>query len=162
MASTVKVGAKLPVALQLPDGASDKFVRAWVYGPAGSILSGPVGLIHANAGLYLTNNLTMPDQEFVAVQYRVYNDQGAVQLSIEYGDAMDVFVKGDTIQSDLTGLATSAQVADLKEELLSTLARKHNQVKVAVSALTPTDELEFQVWLNTDGSPVTSSPEATP
>ena len=155
MAASIKVGAKLPVALQLPDGAPNKFVRAWTYSPSGGVLSGPVGLLHAGAGLYLTSDMTMPNQDFVAVQYRVYNDQGASQLSIEYGDALDVFVKSDAAQD------VSTQITELKEELLLTLARKHNQVKVAVSALTPTDELEFQVWLNTDGSPVTSPQEAS-
>lgn len=152
MAAYVRVGETVPTGLQLADGAPNKYVRAWVYGSDGSLLQGPVSLSHIAAGLYLTQSVTMPDEPFLAVQYRVYDDEDFSVLSIDHGDSLDMVMRAQDV--DLSAIATTAQLTEAKEELLSTLAHKHNQVKVAVSGLSATDELEFQVWLNTDGAPV--------
>ena len=149
MAASVRVGDKLPVALQLPDGAPNKFVRAWTYGSNGELVSGPTPLNHIAAGLYVTNTLTMPNSEFVAIQYRVYEDAAYTTLSSDYGDAVDTVSR-----TNLSGIVTTTNLEDAKNEIMSSVGGSSNQVKVAVSALTATDDLEFQTWLNRNGAPV--------
>lgn len=157
--TSVRVGAKLPVALQLPDGATDKYVRAWAYGADGTLVQGPVNLGHVATGLYLTREVSMPDQEFVAVQYRVYEDSAYQSLSVDHGETLDVISREEV--TDLGAVASSEQLYEVRDELLQTLAHKQNQVKVTVSALSSTDELEFQVWLNRDGAPVETPSSAS-
>lgn len=273
MAAYVKVGEKVPTALQLADGAPNKYVRAWVYGAAGNLVQGPLALTHVADGLYITQAVTMPNEPFLAVKYRVYDDPAFTTLSIDHSDSLDMAMRaqdlaaatsslstqissataainaqildsaaslntqvlntednlstqitalgsqvttsagststqitnlGSTLQSQIststTSLGTqitnlgstlgsqitastsstgaqlssgfsdvesqitaaknalSTQITGVKEELLDTLSHKQSRVKLAVSALVPTDELEFQVWLNLDGQPV---PDAT-
>ena len=159
--ASAKVGAKLPVALQLPDSAPNKFVLAYTYNPQGALIYGPTVLSHVASGLYLTNSLTMPDQDFVAIQYKVFSDDEYSVISPDHGDCADLITKETPTEIDLSPLATAAQLLNVKQELLETLAHKQQQVKVAVSGLNPSNELEFQTWLNLDGYPVEQPSSAT-
>lgn len=101
-----KVGQKIPIALQLFDGATGKFVRAWARRPDGTQLSGsPFSLSHVAAGLYEYDSATMPDAEWLTVQYRVFDDSGFSTQSADHSDALDTFIRSAPVENggEVTG-----------------------------------------------------------
>lgn len=106
----LRVGQKIPLALQLFDGATDRHVRAWVRKPDGTQLSGsPYTLSHVASGLYENDNATMPDSDWVTAQYRVFDDSGFTSPSEDHADALDTFTRSTSIEngSEVAGFIDS-------------------------------------------------------
>lgn len=103
----LRVGQTVPIALQLFDGATNKYVKATVTKADGTAISGsPFSVPHETGGLYKLNSQVMPSTEFLTVQYKVYDDAGFTTPSTDHGDALDVFSKAEDFadQSQLSGL----------------------------------------------------------
>lgn len=91
----VQVGDPIDLSLQLFSGATDKFVRAWLYGLDDAVLNGgdPIVLAHVARGLYTDSSFLMPDTRVVKAQYEVYQDEDFTIPSDVDGPAMDFFKK---------------------------------------------------------------------
>jgi len=73
----LKKGQTIPLAFQLHDGDTSKYVRAVVRDSTDTPISGsPFSLPHESAGLYTSNMGVMPDSPFITVQYQAFNDAG--------------------------------------------------------------------------------------
>ena len=102
------VGQPIPMSLQLSDPDTTRYVRAFVYNPAGTVL-GQVDLVSRGSGLYSQASFAMPNHTFVVVQYRVYADDQYSVLDPNYGLAAETFLRletGDTtieVIGELTG-----------------------------------------------------------
>jgi len=81
-----KPGSKIPIQLQLADGATNQFPSAVVKNSLGVALAGsPFALTHSASGLYLPASYpAMPVDDFVSVQYFVYSDAGRTILNPAY------------------------------------------------------------------------------
>lgn len=87
-----KLGESLRLNLQLFDGATNKFVRAWCLNDDGVLLSGtPLSLTHQGYGLYANKTISMPNTKQVKTVYRVYNDATFLSPSAIHSDAIDIF-----------------------------------------------------------------------
>ncbi len=87
-----KLGDPVRLNLQLFDGATDKFVRAWVLDDSGALLPGtPVALSHQGYGLYANKSIAMPSTPQLKAVYRVYLDADFAEPSPIHSDAIDVF-----------------------------------------------------------------------
>lgn len=102
----VTAGDKIPLSVQLFDGATNKFIRARLYDKAGLELAGsPVALVHTAGGLYQDDSYTMPAYAVLA-QYKIYDDSGFTTPSSLHSDAMEIFdigsaTTGGSISNDL-------------------------------------------------------------
>jgi len=91
MSIQVAVGSAVPLTLQLPDGATDKYVQAVVRDPAGDELDdSPVNLAHVGEGLYTDDSVSMTSDNFVTVTYLVYSDAGYTTLDDDYSHGFDI------------------------------------------------------------------------
>lgn len=96
------VGSTIPIAIQLIDNATDKYIRAHVRDNDDNEISGsPVNLTHISNGLYTNYDLIFPEVPFVTVQYIVYDDSGYTIISESEGSGLDAFMK--SIQSSSSG-----------------------------------------------------------
>lgn len=71
------IGEKIPLTLQLFDGATDKYARAIIRNSAGVALDeSPVDLNHVGDGLYVDTaiTITMPASIFITITYITYDD----------------------------------------------------------------------------------------
>lgn len=90
----VKVGDPIQLNLQLEDGATDKYPRAYLRNQFGSPLAGsPVDLTHTGDGLYQNDSVQMPDTQEVTATFKVFDDAGHTILSPIYSIELDVFTK---------------------------------------------------------------------
>jgi hypothetical protein len=104
------VGAAIQLNLQLFDGATDKYVRAYLKDASGNNLAAsPVNLAHVGNGLYSDDSVLMPDTAQVTATYRVFTDSGYSSASADHSDALDVFEK--------TTEATATATVNLDQEL---------------------------------------------
>lgn len=88
------VGAAIQLNLQLFDGATDKYARAYLKDADGVDLpESPVDLTHAGNGLYSDDSVMMPDTAQVTATYRVFTDAGYSTPSADHSDALDIFEK---------------------------------------------------------------------
>jgi hypothetical protein len=86
------LGQEVPLALQLSNGATNKFPRAKIYDESGTELAGsPVVLTHVSAGLYKASSFVMPAKPFIVAQYLIYSDAGFTTLDPDYPIASDAF-----------------------------------------------------------------------
>lgn len=106
----MKVGAALPLYLQLfnPDGS--KHVRATCLNASNAAIAGsPVTLTHVSNGLYSNTALTFPaGTAWVIVQFEVYDDSGFTTPSDGYGIEVERFDLDtgtiDALGSELVGI----------------------------------------------------------
>jgi DNA-binding protein len=88
----IRVGAQIPIQLQLFDGATGKFPRANVRDATGAAISGsPFDLTHIADGQYANTAAVMPNTPFVTVQMIVYSDAGRTIVDTGYSYAIDTF-----------------------------------------------------------------------
>lgn len=73
--SLLAVGDTIPVSLQLEDGATDKFPRAFIYKPDGTLF-GTLDLAHVANGGYEDDSQVFPGLAFLRAVYVVYTDAG--------------------------------------------------------------------------------------
>lgn len=86
------LGQEVPLALQLSNGATNKYPQARMFDDSGAELSGsPVTLTHVGSGLYKAANFVMPAKPFIVAQYLVYSDAGHTTLDADYPIASDAF-----------------------------------------------------------------------
>jgi len=89
---SVKVGDKLYLNVQLFDGDSTKYVRAFLRDASNTVLPGsPVNLTNRGSGLYDDSTLMMPDTSYVSSIFKVYNDSSYSILSEFHADTIDIF-----------------------------------------------------------------------
>lgn len=90
----VKAGNPINLNLQIDDGSTDKYVRAYLKDSNGDDLpESPVDLQHVGNGLYSDDSVTMPGYDEVTATYKVFSDSGYTTLDTEYTHGFDVFQK---------------------------------------------------------------------
>lgn len=73
----IPINSPVPIAAQLGDGNSGLFIQGKVYDPAGNLLvTLPLPVVSATAGLYQNSSFLMPDVSFVVVQTQAFTDSG--------------------------------------------------------------------------------------
>lgn len=88
-----KLGDPIRLNLQLYDGATNKYVRAYLTDQAGNALAGsPVNLTHISNGLYKDSSINMPNALEVVAQYKVFDNAGYSVASAQHADAIDTFL----------------------------------------------------------------------
>lgn len=89
----MKAGDPIVLSLQLETGATDRFVRAFIYDVAGVPFAGsPRDLAHVAAGLYSDSGLIFPSDKFeLRAVFKVYLDAGFTILDPEHGDSIEVY-----------------------------------------------------------------------
>ena len=107
------VGEIIRLDLQLFDGATDKFVRAFLNDKDGNPYTpASVDLSHANNGLYKHFSLTYPDIPQLTATFKVFDDSGFTQESINHAEALDTFEIDSSITNQ-TILDKMNQVIDI-------------------------------------------------
>ena len=97
---------KFIVSLTLPDGETNKGVKAFIFNESGNdITPAPIILTHISNGLYMNadTTLTMPVGSYI-VQAVVYSDDTYATLDDDYGTAHEEYVVS---ASDHTSIADS-------------------------------------------------------
>jgi len=84
------IGEKIRLNLQLWDGATNRYVRAYLYDAAGSLYA-TLNLSHVARGLYEDSSQIMPDTAQIRAVYRVYTNSSYTQVSAKHCDSIDVF-----------------------------------------------------------------------
>lgn len=107
------VGSAIYLNLQLFDGATNQFPRAYLYDAAGDELAeSPVDLAHVENGLYSNSDVLMPASGQIKAVYKVFTDSGHTTLSGVYAQALDIFTLDAEAasvpsMSDLVGVISS-------------------------------------------------------
>jgi hypothetical protein len=127
--SLISVGASLPLALQLHDGATGKFVRAHVRNQAGTAVTGsPFSLTHVANGLYTNSSYTVLITETkLTATYITYDDAGFTTESVFHTRAAEMFdveTQVETARTDIltrlgtpAGASVSADIAAIQTKL---------------------------------------------
>jgi hypothetical protein len=105
----LKLGQRIPIAMQLFDSATNKYVRATISKADGSALSGsPFNVPHEANGLYKLNTQDMPNTPFITVQYKVFDDAGFTTPSADHADGLDVFSLAESLaeQAQISGVVS--------------------------------------------------------
>jgi hypothetical protein len=84
------IGEKLRLNLQLWDGATNRYVKAYLY-DGDDVEIATVNLSHVGRGLYADSTQEMPNTPQVRVVYRVFNNASYTQVSEKHSDCLDVF-----------------------------------------------------------------------
>ncbi len=91
---SIPIGEKVPLHMQLYNGDTGKFVRAFVKNDSGiDVIGSPFTLNHVGNGLYTNGALSMPDVPFVESTYQVFDDSGFTAKAPTHGDDVDIFNK---------------------------------------------------------------------
>ena len=85
-----RFGESIRLNLQLWDGATNKYVRAYLYNSSGASI-GTVDLEHVANGLYSDSSVVMPMTDQVRAVYRVFSDSAHTVESVRHSDALEVF-----------------------------------------------------------------------
>jgi len=86
------LGDPIPVACQLFDGATNKFVQARLRDVTGADLPGsPAMAPHTQSGLYVNPSFLMPPIAIVIVTFRIFDDVLLTMPSRRHTDAIDIF-----------------------------------------------------------------------
>ena len=136
---------KVPIELQIETGAIDRFPQAVVRDDANTILN-TIDLNHLSNGLYkAAADFLMPGNQFVTVQYLVYDDASHTIISSDLGRDSDVFVR-DTVVVDQSILIGDF-VAQLKDND-SLFAEVFDDD--LITAIIPDDDLTGSIEENDD------------
>jgi hypothetical protein len=112
------IGEKIRLNLQLWDGATNRFVRAYLYDADGTQIAS-VNLAHLARGLYEDDSIQMPSTAQVRAVYRVYTNPSYTQVSEKHSDSIDVFVLDSAGPSNCEELIG---VIETGEELIGTVS----------------------------------------
>lgn len=119
-------GDPIQLTLQLEDGVTSQFPRAYLTDSAGAAVSGsPADLTHEGNGLYVNSAVNMPNSAIVKVTYKVFSDSGHTTLNTAYGHALDNFY--------LTSADDAEQILDT--ELVETGLTVRQALKLIASAV---------------------------
>lgn len=112
--SIVKVGDKIPLVAQLECYESGLYyVDAVLKKPDRTNLLSPVDLGHEGDGVYFNGNISMPDEDYLTVTYRIFDDVGKTTVSEDFCQITEVITKAvEQVQDELMDLvdATKSQV----------------------------------------------------
>ena len=138
------VGQIIPIAVLLHDNDTTKFVRASMFDPDGAHIGGsPFSLPHKINGEYGIKTVTMPDEEFVTVQYEVFDDAGFTTKNPYHIDAFQEFVRSELSDAleELKKLSrTGEMIAETDEALeVEALVDEAGEVEAIIE---DTDEAE--------------------
>ena len=86
----IEAGKIVPISMLLHDNDPNKYVRAFVYDDASTLLT-TIDLSNTGGGLYSHDSYQMPDINYIRVIYRVYSDAGYTTLSLVHGSDVDIF-----------------------------------------------------------------------
>lgn len=112
MAELVKSGQPIPLRLQLSDEDQSAFPQANLLDETGVDLpSSPVDLSSTNRGLYLNSAITMPGNDRIFAQYKVFSDAAhTIPHPIHNDTLLDVFerdINGEKIDNINNSIAAS-------------------------------------------------------
>ena len=108
-----KIGDTLQLNCQLYDGATNKYVKAWLRDASGVALSPATAtLAHVGEGLYSNDSVVMPTTQQVTAVIKVFDDAGFTTPSSLHSDVLDVFDLDTEISlpPDVTGFITSTNL----------------------------------------------------
>jgi hypothetical protein len=89
-------GSPLFCSVQLATTDVSKFVRGFVKNQLGADFTTPtIDLTHTSDGLYVNNDFVMPDLTQIKVVYRVFDDSGYSQESLEYFPVIELYSQPD-------------------------------------------------------------------
>ena len=121
----VEVGDPIHLNLQLDDGVTSKYVRAYLKDSAGTDLAGsPFNLTHVGNGLYSNDSVVMPNTAEVTATFKVFSDSGYTTLDTDYSFGFDVFQRDDhigllnSISNDVAGAAEIEGEIDDSDQIL--------------------------------------------
>lgn len=165
-----EVGVPVPLELMLPDGHENKGVRAFLQGGDGSDL-GTIDLAHMKRGRYAAL-VTLTQEGYVYADFITYSDQTyqfedllytrrsevyrvtpAIDLAAEFASVpAGVWAFPERLfTNDLSSLATAAELAVLKSQLETDLAKVQYVNKMSTTFDTITGQQEIIVWPEKDG-----------
>jgi predicted nucleotidyltransferase len=113
----LKLDDKVPIELQLGDGAIDLFPQAWVFDDDGNLLA-TINLVYdANSWYYPLVSYLMPNKVFISVVYIVYTDAGHTIISNKYERVNNTFIKVDPDQykADVSNIPTTNEIVNAIE-----------------------------------------------
>ena len=124
MSSSLTVGEKIPIKLQLTDGRTDRFPVANVYNDANTLIAGPLSLTHVASGLYTTSTVVnMPNTPAVVVQFATFTDSGHTTPDPINGNASDEYTLDDGSSQvaslggfQIVGVVDTSQIKGIVEE----------------------------------------------
>ena len=95
----VGIGEKIPLYMFLEDKDPGKFVQAVVKDPTGAQITGsPVGLSSMGDGSYSTLDLIMPNKDFVAAEFTVFDDAGFTIESVIHFPTAEMYEKDNAAE----------------------------------------------------------------
>jgi len=128
------VGEPLRLRASLTDGATDKFVRAFLFNSNGSPHSpATVDLVHANEGIYADDDtVLMPNQAQILVKYKVFDDSAFTELNdCDYDQHSHCF---ELSKFDPVSIRPTNQVvrAGVSQARVQTQIQPRHDIKVAM------------------------------
>jgi len=90
-------GRELPLFLQLGNSASNRFPQAQIFDKSGTVLN-TINLTHiaGSDGLYKGDSvLTMPNEDFIVVQYTVFQNSSRTNISAQHDSSTDTFLRNN-------------------------------------------------------------------
>jgi hypothetical protein len=125
----LRKGQAIPLAFQLHDGDTTKYVRAVVRDSSDTPISGsPFSLPHESAGLYTNNSGVMPDTPFITVQYQAFTDAGFTTPStvhstvcVEIPRIDDVMLNGGEVVGVVDASPLVTGVVEASPEVVATV-----------------------------------------
>lgn len=133
-----RVGDQLHLRVQLEDGASDKFIRAYAFDESHSALPGsPYLMTHRQFGNYTYSDpaLTFPDVNEVYVQYVVFNDAAFTEVDDFHGISFSVWRKSYEIDIAVEEIRTQVN------QILNLVAGLSSSADL-YAVIDPTDHIE--------------------
>lgn len=120
-----KLGDAIQLNLQLFDGASNQYPRAYLYDAEGTELAeSPVDLAHVENGLYANSEVSMPSTAQVKAVYKVFSDSGHTSLNGDYQTALDVFnLETNAENSGKVDLTASLSTGIIKASVSTTVLK---------------------------------------
>jgi len=92
MSVDVREDDKIPLSIQLFDGATNKYVKVILRDPDGVEITGsPVALSHIGEGHYTNDTIVMPLLDYITATYKVFNDSGFTDPSITHSDSEELY-----------------------------------------------------------------------
>ena len=149
MSGSLKVGDFIPLSLLTENRATDRFVRARVKNSSGIEISGsPFNVPHLNDGAYWRYDVTMPDVDWVVVEYDVFEDAGFTEPSDDLLPVEEKFQKAELSSAldDIKAVVSQANMTG-EVELDNTLSGELLNDEVSGS-IAENPELEGEVQVD--------------
>lgn len=103
----MKFGSPIPLAFQLFDANTAKYVRVVLRDANDIAIGSPINLTQIGLGLYVDESVNMPSTPWVTAQYVVYDDSGYTIISLSEGAGMNVFLLDGPVALGFTFVTAS-------------------------------------------------------